>query len=159
MTATTEDQVTTFDRRGESATSGLRPFASAICDNPGDSGPWLVLADWLEEGGHAGSASLIRSLWADDAPPADGRISRGYYEWENGGKHWVGVTVEFKEGSWHLCYWANGNWTQAITRTEARQNIALKGKPYRIEKREKWTGEVSIIEGITPYSGLSIYAD
>jgi uncharacterized protein (TIGR02996 family) len=154
----TTKEVSTFTRRGCEAMPGLQSFASSIAEEPTDALRWLVMADWLSENGCEKEASLVRSLFSNETPPAEGTISRGYYQWENGGQHWCGVHVEYRNGEWLNCYWANGNWADKITRQQAWEIITAKGRPWRSERRERWTGEVTVVEGVNQYTGLMIRA-
>jgi uncharacterized protein (TIGR02996 family) len=155
MITTTKD-VTTFVRRGFEPMPGLQSFASAIAERPADPLPWLVMADWLDEHDCGDEAAVVRALWDDTAPPADGAISRGYYQWENGGSHWCGVAVECKDGEWSHCYWSNGNWRSTVSKAQAREIAGAAGKPWRSVRRQQWTGETTVAEGVTPYTGLLI---
>lgn len=147
----------TLQTRGKSETSELVPFAAAITANPTDGGNWLIMADWLEDGGFEAEAVLVRSLFGE-AAPVEGSISRGYYQWENGGSHWVGVSIGYEQGEWRRYYWSNGNFHEAITREQAVEEITRVGKPWKVERRQQWTGEVVRSEGVTPYHELTIRA-
>jgi uncharacterized protein (TIGR02996 family) len=149
-------KVTTFSRRGSGETPGLSAFAKRIGENPADRFAWLVLADWLRDYGYDHAESVVRSLWQDDSPAVDGEITRGFWQWENGGKHWEGVTVECKGGQWFHCYWSNGNFRAPVSREYAQKVISSAGKPCRRVSREPWTGETKVSEVVTTYDGLTI---
>lgn len=158
MTATSQ-KVTTFSRRGQNATNGLAEFAAKLAECPDDAGVWLVMADWLSDQGYDRPAALLRSLWMDGMPETDGEITRGFWQYENGSRHWEGVTVECKGGQWYHCYWSNGNFRSEIDREAARRIVASRGKPYRHTRIEKWTGEKIVSEGVEAFTGLTVSAD
>lgn len=147
----------TIQTRGVSETPDLVPFAAAITENPADATAWLVLADWLDDHGCESEGQLVRSLFGD-ATPVEGTISRGYYQWENGGNYWVGVSVGYDGGEWQRYYWANGSFRETITREQAVEEITRVGKPWKVERRQQWTGEVVRSEGVTKYRELTIRA-
>ena len=61
--------------------SGFEPFLATILDRPGEDGPRLVYADWLEEQGDADRAEFIRvqielAYLPDHDPKRDRLIDR-----------------------------------------------------------------------------------
>lgn len=113
---------------------GIAGFADAIREAPADITNWLILADWLEEQSLPLHAQTIRALFGVCEPPAlpegkEIRVSRSGTYYENGGRHYEGITVTLrgpdrydangKDVHWTHDYWSNGNWRQHVTREDA----------------------------------------
>ncbi len=161
MTTAIKERVAFSRKRGAMVATHewFREFAARINENPAEAEGWLVLSDRLRDAGLDRCADLIVSLWGDGSVvPPDGDIVRGFSQWENGGSHWVGVSVSVENGQWIHHYWANGNFRSEVTREQARDLISWQGQPWRHERREKWTGDVTVVEGLTRANQITIAA-
>ncbi len=159
MAAFTEERVAISRRRGGLVATHewFREFAARINKNPAETEGWLVLSDRLRDAGLDRCADLIQSLWGDGSVvPPDGEITRGFHQWENGAFRWVGVTISVRDGQWFQHYWSNGSWRTELPREQARKVISWAGLPWRREKRQAWTGEIVVSEGMTPASEMMI---
>lgn len=147
----------TIKTRGVSQTEGLIPFAMAISEKPTELMNWLAMADWLQEQGKIQEDAFIRFLLTGHNPVI-GEVSRGFFRYENGGKHWIGVTVSFDGTIWNNHYWSNGCAREEVTRERAVELIMTAGQPWKIERRAEWTGEMIRSAGIHKFYELTVKA-
>lgn len=100
-------------------------FTEAINENPSDATRWLILADRLADLDNPAHI-MIRAMFDPTftAPEGfTGAIERGFRYFENGEQYWKGVNVRFDGKKFTRHGWANGAYSEEVSREEAVATI------------------------------------